>query len=68
MKLPNLLLRFSSKSGYNDLTCPPTSMYSAYNVITAPKELYIFQETGHWTFPEQAEALNSWLLKKLKGQ
>lgn len=54
--------------GYNDLTCPPTSMYSAYNVITAPKELYIFQETGHWTFPEQVEALNSWLLKQLKGQ
>jgi cephalosporin-C deacetylase-like acetyl esterase len=54
--------------GYNDLTCPPTSMYSAYNVITAPKELYIFQETGHWTFPEQSEALNSWLVKQLKGQ
>ena len=51
--------------GYNDLTCPPTSMYSAYNVITAPKELQIFQETGHWTFPEQTEILNNWLLKKL---
>jgi cephalosporin-C deacetylase len=54
--------------GYNDLTCPPTSMYSAYNVITAPKELQIFQETGHWTFPEQNEMISSWLLKKLKGQ
>jgi cephalosporin-C deacetylase len=54
--------------GYNDLTCPPTSMYSAYNVITAPKELHIFQETGHWTFPEQTEMLNSWLVSKLKGQ
>jgi cephalosporin-C deacetylase len=52
--------------GYNDLTCPPTSMYSAYNVITAPKELQIYQETGHWTFPEEAEAVNSWLLNKLK--
>jgi len=52
--------------GYNDLTCPPTSMYSAYNVITAPKELHIFQETGHWTFPEQNEILNSWLAGKLK--
>jgi cephalosporin-C deacetylase-like acetyl esterase len=51
--------------GYNDLTCPPTSMYSAYNIITAPKELQIFQETGHWTFPEQTEILNNWLLKKL---
>jgi cephalosporin-C deacetylase len=54
--------------GYNDLTCPPTSMYSAYNMISAPKELYIFQETGHWTFPEQNEAVNSWLVKKLSGK
>lgn len=51
--------------GYNDLTCPPTSMYSAYNVINAPKELHIFQETGHWTFPEETEMLTTWLIKKL---
>jgi cephalosporin-C deacetylase-like acetyl esterase len=50
--------------GYNDMTCPPTSMYSAYNVIKAPKELQIFQETGHWTFPEQGEILNNWLVKQ----
>ncbi len=54
--------------GYNDLTCPPTSMYSAYNVITAPKELHIFQETGHWTFPEQYEILNGWLAGKLSAK
>jgi cephalosporin-C deacetylase len=54
--------------GYNDLTCPPTSMYSAYNVITASKELQIFQETGHWTFPEENEAVSNWLVKQLKGQ
>jgi cephalosporin-C deacetylase len=54
--------------GYNDLTCPPTSMFSAYNMIKAPKELQIYQETGHWTFPEENEAVNNWLLKKLKGQ
>jgi len=54
--------------GFNDITCPPTSMYSAYNVITAPKELYLYQETGHWTFPEQTEALNNWLVMKLKGE
>ncbi|MCE5344676.1 MAG: acetylxylan esterase [Bacteroidales bacterium] len=52
--------------GYNDLTCPPTSMFSAYNVINAPKELHIFQETGHWTFPEETEAVNDWLLKQIK--
>lgn len=54
--------------GYNDLTCPPTSMFSAFNVITAPKQLEIFQETGHWTFPEQNETVNNWLVKELKGE
>mgnify|MGYP001487062180 CR=1 FL=1 len=52
--------------GYNDVTCPPTSMFSAYNMITAPKELQLFQETGHWTFPEESEAVNDWLLKQIK--
>ncbi|MCU0361722.1 MAG: acetylxylan esterase [Bacteroidales bacterium] len=54
--------------GFNDITCPPTSMYSAYNVITAQKELWLYQETGHWTFPEQTEALNLWLQNKLRGK
>jgi cephalosporin-C deacetylase len=54
--------------GYNDLTCPPTSMFSAYNMIKAPKELQIFQETGHWTFPEQNDAVLNWLVRKLGGK
>lgn len=51
--------------GFNDETCPPTSMYAAYNVITAPKDLYLALETGHWTFPEQYEITNPWLQGKL---
>jgi len=51
--------------GYNDVTCPPTSMYSAYNVIQAPKSLVIFEETGHWTYPEENEKLRNWLVEKL---
>ncbi len=47
--------------GYNDLTCPPTSLYAAYNVIPGAKELHLFLETGHWTFPEQWMAGNAWL-------
>ena len=54
--------------GFNDETCPPTSMYAAYNVITAPKELYLALETGHWTYPEQREKFNDWLLYKLTGK
>ncbi len=52
--------------GYNDNVCPPTSMHAAYNVINAKKELHIFQETQHWTFPEQQELKNEWLFDKLK--
>ncbi len=53
--------------GFNDETCPPTSMYAAYNVITAPKEIFLALETGHWTYPEQSEKLGTWLQAKLKG-
>ena len=51
--------------GYNDNVCPPTSMHAAYNVIPGPKELLLFQETQHWTFPEQQELKNNWLFKNL---
>lgn len=52
--------------GYNDETCPPTSYYSAYNQINAQKELYLMQETGHWTFPEQQARIEAWLMDKLR--
>lgn len=47
--------------GYNDPTCPPTSLYAAYNVITAPKQLLLACETGHWRTPEQTELALAWL-------
>lgn len=53
--------------GYNDNVCPPTSMHAAYNVIPGKKELHVFQETQHWTFPEQNEQKNDWLYKMLKN-
>lgn len=51
--------------GYNDVVCTPTSMYAAYNSITAPKALNLFLDTGHWTYPEELEAVNSWIIKQL---
>ncbi|WP_346320733.1 acetylxylan esterase [Chitinophaga sp. YIM B06452] len=54
--------------GFNDETCPPTSMYASYNVITAPKELSLYLETGHWAYPDQHDEQNSWLMEKLKGK
>jgi cephalosporin-C deacetylase-like acetyl esterase len=53
--------------GFNDVVCPPTSTYSAYNVISAPKNLLVVQDTGHWTYPEQRSQVEEWLKKKLKG-
>jgi cephalosporin-C deacetylase len=54
--------------GFNDETCPPTSMYATYNVITAPKDLLLFLDTGHWMYPEETEKMNNWLFEKLKGK
>lgn len=54
--------------GYNDETCPPTSMYSAYNSIAAPKQLMLALETGHFQYPETTIKMNTWLLEKLKGK
>ena len=51
--------------GYNDEVCPPTSMYSAYNVISAPKELHPYLETGHYWYQEQWDAWQAWIKEQL---
>ena len=51
--------------GYNDETCPPTSTFSAYNSITAPKEFLAAPEMGHTANPMQWGKINSWLIEKL---
>ena len=51
--------------GYNDETCPPTSTFAAYNVITAPKELGVEFEQGHSYPPEQGEMINRWVIHQL---
>jgi cephalosporin-C deacetylase len=53
--------------GYNDIWVPPATMFAAYNIVTSPKELFIYQDSGHFTIPEQLEILNVWLSKKLMG-
>jgi cephalosporin-C deacetylase len=40
-------------------------MYAAWNLIEAEKEIHVFQETQHWTFPEQQLMKNDWLVEKL---
>jgi cephalosporin-C deacetylase-like acetyl esterase len=53
--------------GYNDEICPPTSMHAAYNQITAEKELYLALDSGHWTYPEQREKRDDWILTRLSN-
>jgi len=43
-------------------------MYAAYNMISAPKDLYLALGTGRWEYPGQKGKLDNWLLGKLKGQ
>ena len=47
--------------GYNDMVCPPTTVYSAVNVITAPKEVLISEETEHYAYPEQRAESWRWV-------
>lgn len=51
--------------GYNDEVCPPTSMFAAYNVVTAPKEFHPYLQTGHYWYQEQWDAWESWILKEM---
>lgn len=54
--------------GFNDDVCPPTSMYAAYNMITAPKQLSLFKDSWHWMYPEQRQQFNQWITEQLKGE
>ena len=47
--------------GFNDIVCCPSSTFSAYNVITAPKTLRVARDTGHWLYPWQTAEALQWL-------
>ena len=51
--------------GFNDRVVPPTSVFAAYNVISAPKEAVIVPETEHFRVPAQMERMDAWLLDRL---
>jgi len=54
--------------GYNDETCPPTSMFAAYNSVIAPKKLILALETGHALTNEQTARINDWIESFLKNE
>lgn len=49
--------------GFNDETTPPTSFYSAYNIIKAPKHIYIIPDGKHKVYPEQVKKSYQWILE-----
>lgn len=53
--------------GYNDMVCPPTSMFAAYNVITSPKTFVLVPETSHFGYAEQWDKASDWVTKILNG-
>jgi cephalosporin-C deacetylase-like acetyl esterase len=54
--------------GFNDESCPPTSMYAAFNVIKAPKKLIVAQDAGHYSYPEQKAITDKWLHSQLSSR
>ena len=51
--------------GFNDNTCPPTTSYIVWNLITAPKESLITPINEHWTSEQTNYNQMLWLKKQL---
>jgi len=52
--------------GYNDDTCSPTSVWAAWNEITAPKQKDITPSSGHWRFPSSQQKCWEWMQQQIK--
>jgi len=50
--------------GFNDENCPPTSVFAAYNSISAAKELVVALAAGHTVTPEMDMRVRRWLSEK----
>jgi cephalosporin-C deacetylase len=51
--------------GFNDNVCPPTSIYSAINVIPGDTEISLYKDAAHWMYPEQSGEGDQWMFDKL---
>lgn len=52
--------------GFNDNTCPPTTSYAVYNVMTCPKEALVTPINEHWTTEETEYGHLKWIQRQLK--
>ena len=52
--------------GFNDNTCPPTTSYIVYNLITSEKEALITPINEHWTSDATNYHQMEWIKQRLK--
>lgn len=52
--------------GYNDDTCPPTTSYAVWNVLTCPKEPLITPVNEHWTSDATEYGQFEWIRSHLR--
>ncbi len=52
--------------GYNDNTCPPTTSWTVWNLLTCPKESLITPHTEHWVSSDTDLLQLEWAKKHLK--
>lgn len=51
--------------GYNDDTCPPTTSYAVYNVLSCPKEALLTPVNEHWTSEATGRNQLEWIKRHL---
>jgi cephalosporin-C deacetylase-like acetyl esterase len=54
--------------GFIDTTCPPTSVYAAYNNFAGKKEIFHDIKAGHTNTPKASEAMRDAILKHVAEQ
>lgn len=54
--------------GYSDDTCSPTSVWAAWNVITAPKTCDITPASSHWRFSSSQAKCLRWMQAQLQSR
>ena len=52
--------------GYNDNTCPPTTSYIVWNLISSPKESLITPINEHWTTSATNKSQILWLKNQIR--
>lgn len=54
--------------GFIDTTCPPSSVYAAYNALTTPKDIYNDIPAGHTNSPAARDAMRAAVLGHFAAQ